>query len=83
MFFALSPIRKLAICATSSAELICLSGCLLFALSMASSFLKMEEARGVLVSVGAMQFTLILGANSAANDRVNPSIAPLAAAIEA
>ena len=31
---------------------------------------------------GAIQFTLMFGANSAASERVNPSIAPLAADIE-
>jgi hypothetical protein len=36
----------------------------------------MQLARGVLVSEGAIAFTLIFGANSAAKDLVNPSIAP-------
>ena len=40
------------------------------------------SASGVFVIEGAMQFTLIVGANSAASDLVNPSTAPFADAIE-
>ena len=44
-----------------------------------SLFIK-EAAKGVSVKDGAIQFTLILGAYSAANALVNPSSAPLEAA---
>ena len=83
MFLALSLMRKLTIDETSSTELIFLEGCLLLDLSIASSFLKIDAARVVLVNVGAIQFTLILGANSAAKERVSASIAPFADEIDA
>ena len=40
-------------------------------------FFKIGSAIFELVKLGAIQFTLILGANSAAKETVKPSIAPL------
>ena len=47
-------------------------------LSAIFSFFKIKFAILDLVILGAIQFTLIFGANSAAKDTVSPSIAPLA-----
>ena len=44
--------------------------------SLFSSVFNKLPASGVSVNDGAMQLTLMLGANSAANAFVNPSIAP-------
>jgi hypothetical protein len=48
-----------------------------------ASLLVSVAASGVRVNDGAMQFTLIFGASSAASARVNPSMAPLAIDTEA
>ena len=58
-------------------------GCRLAAASLCRSLRRSRAANGVSVSEGAIAFTLILGASSAARERVKPSTAPLAAAIEA
>lgn len=50
-----------------------------FASTFCCEFSK-DAARGVLVNDGAIQFTRIVGANSAARARVKPSTAPLEAA---
>ena len=47
------------------------------------SLFSNASANGVSVRLGAMQFTLTLGANSAAKLRVKPSKAPLLAATDA
>ena len=46
------------------------------------SFRKIPFAKSVFVRVGATQFTLTLGANSAASDLVSPSIPAFAVDIE-
>ena len=48
--------------------------------SLFSVLFNKRPASGVSVYEGAIQFTRIPGASSAANERVNPSIAPLEAA---
>lgn len=55
-------------------------GCLCALASNFCSVFNNVAARGVLVREGAIQFTLIFGASSAANAFVNPSMAPLEAA---
>ena len=51
--------------------------------SIFSGELNKRLAIGVFVSDGAIQFTRIFGANSAASDLVSHSIAPVLAATEA
>ena len=53
-------------------------GCILAMLSAIFSFFKIKFAILDFDILGAIQFTLMFGANSAAKDTVNPSIAPLA-----
>ena len=61
----------------SSGLPISFNGCLFLALSsLVSEFRNLSDI-GVFNSDGAIALTLILGANSAARDLVNPSIAPL------
>ena len=67
----------------SSASQICLRGCLLAIFSSILSFLKIFCAISVLVIVGAIQFTLTVGASSAASDFVNPSTPDLATETDA
>ncbi len=67
--------------AMSAAEPIFFKGCRSAFACLFSSVLSKLPASGVSVIEGAIQFTLILGANSAANALVSPSIAPLEAAI--
>lgn len=80
---ASSDTNKLAIGAISSGSprrgMACMAA---MAVAMLSLLVK-PFARSVRVKEGAMQLTRILGASSAANDRVSPSIAPFAMAIEA
>ena len=78
----LSSRRKSAVLAISLVTFILFVGCLWLDRLMASSFLNIPFTNGVSVSVGAIQLTLILPANSAASDFVKPSIAPFADAIE-
>ena len=49
--------------------------------SASALFFNIGSAIFELVKLGAIQFTLIFGANSAANETVNPSTAALAEAI--
>ena len=62
--------------AISSEVPILFKGCLSAFASFFSSLFNNEAAKGVSVNEGAIQFTLILGAYSAANAFVNPSTAP-------
>ena len=73
----LSESKNSAKLATSSAAPMRFSGCLWALASIFSGEDNNALASGVWVMEGAMQFTLILGANSAANARVKPSSAPL------
>ena len=77
-----SPSKKVAACAISLALPILPKGCRSFAFSYLTSLFKNFDARGVSTKEGAMALTLILGANSAAKERVSPSIAPFEAATE-
>ena len=52
-------------------------GCLCALASIFWSEFNKLAASGVLVKEGAIQFTLMLGTNSAANALVKPSMAPL------
>ena len=54
------------------------SGCILAILSAIFSFLSKKFDIFELVKLGAIQFTLIFGAYSAASARVKPSTAPFA-----
>lgn len=65
--------------ASSSAFPFFLSGCLAALASFFSGVPKIFEARGVSVIEGAIAFTLIVGASSAASALVMPSTAPLEA----
>ena len=76
------PSRNPAACAISLALPILPNGCLSFAFSILDSLFRNFEARGVFTIDGAIAFTLILGANSAASERVSPSKAPFEAATE-
>ena len=58
-----------------------LSGCRSAAASRLASLPSKEAARLVSVNVGATAFTRMSGAHSEANVRVNPSTAPLEAAM--
>ncbi len=69
--------------ATSSADPIRLSGCLSAASFCFSSLLSNRSARGVSTIDGATALTRMRGANSAASERVSPSTAPFALAMEA
>ena len=59
---------------------ILLRGCILAIPSAIFSFFNKNSEIFELVKLGAIQFTLILGANSAANEIVKPSTAPFAEA---
>ena len=72
--------KNLAALAKSSAVPMRFKGCLCAAASFFSSLLNKLAAKGVSVSEGAMQLTLIFGASSAAIALVNPSSAPFDAA---
>lgn len=69
--------RKQAKLAISSGVPIFFSGCLCALAATFTSEFRRVAASGVFVMEGAMQFTLIFGANSAANAFVSPSMAPL------
>lgn len=75
--------RNFAIAATSSAVPILFSGLRAARASRFSGVLISLEASGVSVNDGATQLTRMFGANSAASERVKPSTAPLADAIDA
>ena len=60
-----------------------LSGYLASIAARFSSDEKKLAANGVSVSAGARQLTRVCGASSAASERLKPSIAPFAAAIDA
>jgi NAD(P)-dependent dehydrogenase (short-subunit alcohol dehydrogenase family) len=66
--------------AMSSVVPIPFKGCRSALASFFCSLFNNEAAKGVSVNEGAIQFTLILGASSAASAFVKPSIAPLEAA---
>ena len=66
--------------AISSAFPIDFKGCRWALASFFSFVLSNKAANGVSVIEGEMQFTRILGANSAASARVRPSMAPFEAA---
>ena len=72
----LSDNKNTVASAMSVAEPIFFNGCRLAFASFFSSLDKSFAAKGVSVNEGAMQLTLIFGANSAAKDLVNPSMAP-------
>ena len=74
--------RNAASLATSSASPILFKGCLSSEVFFFSSDERSRAASGVFVNDGAMQLTRILGANSAASERVSPSSAPFAAAMD-
>ena len=59
---------------------ILLRGCIFAIPSAIFSFFNKNSEIFELVRLGAMQLTLILGANSAANETVKPSTAPFAEA---
>ena len=73
--FDLSSSKYWVSWAISFAVPILFKGCLAAAFSILSSVFKNLFARGVLTIDGAMQLTLIFGANSAASYFVNPSSA--------
>ena len=74
--------KKFTIPDTSDASHIFFKGCFSLMFSSIRSFRKIPFAKSVLVRVGAIQFTLTLGANSAARDFVSPSIPAFAVEIE-
>ena len=76
---ALSDNKNAAMCARSSAFPMRFSGWRCALASRFCSLFTSDAANGVSVNEGAMQFTLILGAYSAAKAFVNPSIAPFEA----
>ena len=69
---AWSESKNAAAEAMSAGAPIAFSGCRAAEASRFSGELRSLSARGVSVSEGAMQFTLIFGANSDASDRVRP-----------
>lgn len=75
-----SESRKVAVWAMSSALPIRFSGCRSALAFNFCSVLSNLSAKGVCVRDGAMALTRIWGANSAASDRVSPSMAPFEAA---
>ena len=77
----LSDIKNSAISATSCGFKYFFNGCLSIIFSFILSLRNSLSAKPVLVTVGAIAFTLTVGANSAANDFMSPSTPPLAAAI--
>ena len=78
-----SASRNSAIAAMSSTVPMRFKGCLSAIAARFWSLASNRSARGVSVNEGATQLTRILGASSAARERVNPSTAPLAAATDA
>ena len=72
----LSSSKNLTTSEISLADPISFKGCLFFALSNLVSELRNFSDMGVSKIDGAIVFTLIFGANSAANALVSPSIAP-------
>ena len=73
--------KNLAIAAVSFPSPILFKGCALAIPSATILFFKIGSAIFEFVKLGAIQFTLMLGANSAAKETVKPSIAPLTEAI--
>jgi len=77
----LSEIKKVAKSATSLGSKYFFKGWRSVIFSIIRSLRKSLEAKSVLVTVGAIAFTRINGANSAPKDFVRPSTAYFAAAI--
>ena len=78
--FDLSDNKKQAISEMSLTVPTLFKGCLCALASIFCSLFNKLAAKGVFVKEGAIQFTLMLGASSADNALVSPSIAPLDAA---
>lgn len=74
---AFSESKNAAMLAMSFVLPILFNGCRNALASFFCSVFNKEAASGVSVNEGAIQFTLIAGAYSAANDFVSPSMAPL------